>query len=133
MSYKYKDTKINDDLVCEVTEFLDKYIKFEKRNAWFKTYLYNDLSIYADTVCANDTAHQVLYMIPFRVPGATRGGILLSKLNDTQYRIETIEFIGETCCSEQFGCYNDSLVYDAKQLNGKIRDFKNVKLNGVEL
>jgi hypothetical protein len=135
--YKYSDTKINDDLVCDLTEFMDKYINVEFKTdwsrCWYKTYLYNDLSVYTDTICANDPdTHHLTYIIPFRVPGATRGGVILTKLNQTQYKIETIEYITETCFSEKFGCYSDQLVLDAKCFNGKILDFKEVKLNGVE-
>lgn len=132
VTYKYSHPSINDDLVCELTEFFDTYIHKNQRSyTWYKTYLYNDLSVYTDTVSIHEPQqHQKTYMIPFRVPGATRGGLLLTKVAEHQYKIESIDFITETSFSEKFGCYDDALLLDSKRYIGRVLDFSQVTLMG---
>ena len=42
--YKYDSSGYDEDLVCELTEFIDQYLLFSKRNQYMCTYLYNDLT-----------------------------------------------------------------------------------------
>lgn len=48
VSYKYKTIEDKyGDLVCEVTEFMDKYLLYKSDNGWYKTYLYNDIGVFS--------------------------------------------------------------------------------------
>lgn len=63
--YKYNNHDIKGDLVCELTEFIDKYIIAEKKPyTWYKTYLYNDIDVFS----SDD-----LYQIAFRLPRSYYG------------------------------------------------------------
>lgn len=58
--YKYESQLGYKDLVCEVTEFMDKYLLGLKNgNDMFRTYLYNDLAVLSTDGCLR---------IAFRVP-----------------------------------------------------------------
>ena len=47
VKYKLSNGDKYGDLVCEVTEFMDKYLLKEKyTSSLFRTYLYNDLFIF---------------------------------------------------------------------------------------
>lgn len=60
VEYRYKtlDEKYGD-LVCEVTELMDKYLLYKPKSGFNKTYLYNDLDVFSDS-CT--------YRLAFRVP-----------------------------------------------------------------
>lgn len=116
VEYKYKERKFNDDLVCSLTRFMDKYLL--SNSELFKTYLYNDLAVFSS---------ENLLQIAFRVPGATRGGIVLQRLNHYQFKIKSINF-NEDVCFGEFQCYDTKLREDIKDYIGKILDFSNVKL-----
>ena len=71
MEVSYRFEGQTDELICELTEFMDKYrlAKFtEKFSKIWVTYLYNDLDKNEDST----------FRIAFRLPGATRGCINLS-------------------------------------------------------
>lgn len=117
--YKW-DTDESEDLICELTEFFDKYFTsdIKKANvALWKTYLYNDLNKNEDGT----------YRISFRVPGATRGGLILKRINYNEFQILKIHFIEDTCFG-QFQCYDKKLKKDSNQFINKILDFSDVKL-----
>lgn len=60
VEYRYKTlNEIYGDLVCEVTELMDKYLLYKPKSGFNKTYLYNDLEIFSDS-CT--------YRLAFRVP-----------------------------------------------------------------
>lgn len=60
VKYKWSNGDKYGDLVCEVTEFMDKYLLKEKyTNSLFRTYLYNDIGVYSNNK---------LLKIAFRVP-----------------------------------------------------------------
>ncbi len=60
VKYKWSNGDKYGDLVCEVTEFMDKYILDSKSNyTFYKTYLYNDIGVYSSNK---------LLQIAFRVP-----------------------------------------------------------------
>lgn len=120
MKVKYKfDNNLSDELVCELTRFMDKYLLRKTTTGYFCTYLYNDLDRYI-----NENA----YRIAFRYPGATRGSIKLKRINQNKFKIVDIYFIEETSF-EEFGCYNKTLRKKIKKFIGKTLDFSDVKLN----
>lgn len=116
--YKYDSSGYDEDLVCELTEFIDQYLLFSKRNQYMCTYLYNDL-----------TAHstQNLLRIAFRYPGATRGSILLERLDTNKFKIVGVHFIEDNCFYE-FGIYDRELEKDIDIYIGRILDFSKVTL-----
>lgn len=117
---KENDDHINNDLVCDLTEFFDLFLvsKIKKNNKLiWGTYLFNDLVQDDD-----GTLH-----ISFRVPGATRGSLKLERINKNQFRIKDIYFI-EDVCFGQFQCYEESLRERSKQYIDRILDFSNVVL-----
>lgn len=122
VDYKYDHDKQNPenygDLCCELTSFIDGYIKVKKRRyTYFKTYLYNDVNI----------TEKFGIRISFRLPGATRGSIGVQKIDDNQYKITDIHFIEDTCFGD-FGCYQKQVVKKSKKFIGDILDFSNVLL-----
>lgn len=121
--YKYSKADKYGDLVCDLTEFFDKYIPNRNQYSFYKTYLYNDIGIFSN----------LNYLqIAFRVPGATRGGIFLSRLNENQFMIKDIHF-NEDCCFGNIGCYDRAILEDSKQLIGCILDFSNVCLRNNKI
>jgi len=60
VEYMFNNENMYGDLVCELTEFMDKYLLKEKyTNSLFRTYLYNDIGVYSNNK---------LLKIAFRVP-----------------------------------------------------------------
>lgn len=116
--YKYNSQSYDGDLVCSLTQFMDKYLLFPKRNNYMCTYLYNDL-----------TAHstQNLLQIAFRYPGATRGSILLKRLDTNKFKIVGIHFNTDVCF-EEFAIYDRELEKDIDIYIGRILDFSKVTL-----
>lgn len=117
--YKW-DTDEYEDLICELTEFFDKYFTSDIKKAnvtLWRTYLWNDLD-------KNDDG---TFRISFRVPGATRGGLILKRINYNEFQILNIHFIEDTCFG-QFQCYDKKLKEDSNQFINKILDFSDVKL-----
>lgn len=58
--YKYETSDADGDLVCELTEFMDKYLLRSKQlYTFYKTYLYNDIGVFSEPNCLQ---------IAFRVP-----------------------------------------------------------------
>lgn len=115
VEYKYKND-IHGDFVCSLTRFMDKYLL--SNTNLFYTYIYNDLAIFSN---------KDELQIAFRVPGATRGSIVLKRLNQYQFRIKTFRF-NESVCFGEFKCYDDKLKEDIKEFEGSILDFSEVKL-----
>ena len=121
---RYKPTykpKKEDDLICELTEFMDNYIDFKDVYHGYKTYIYNDILTFSNP--------DKYYQVAFRVPGATRGGIRLHKLGNHLYKIIEIHFNSDSSFGE-FGCYNKSILSDIEKYIGKVLDFSNVYLVG---
>ena len=119
VEYKWSNEDKYGDLVYELTEFFDEYILDKNKTYnWYKTYLYNDISIFS-----NDEYLQ----IAFRVPGATRGGIQLERISMDKFKIIGIHFNQDVCFGE-FACYKKQLKEDSKQYIGKILDFSKVEL-----
>ena len=116
--YKYED-ELNDDLVCELTEFMDEHLIGGKLN-YCCTYLYNDLDIFSDK-------DNNKYQIAFRYPGATRGGILLKRLGKDLFEIIGIHF-NEDVCFGEFARYKETLRKDINKFIGSILDFSDVEL-----
>ena len=81
--YRYETS---DDLVCELTEFMDEYLIGGKLN-YCSTYLYNDLDIFSN----KENKQHSIYQIAFRYPGATRGGIRLKRLDKSKFEILDIK------------------------------------------
>ena len=123
IKYKYGKQALDGDLVCELTEFIDNYILFEKPE-YACTYLYNDLG-FAST--------PNLLQIAFRYPGATRGGILLERLSSHKFKIVGFHFNTDMCFYE-FAIYKKELEKDIDRYIGRILDFSKVTLvnNGLE-
>lgn len=116
--YKYED-ELNDDLVCELTEFMDEHLIGDKLN-YCCTYLYNDLDIFSDK-------DNNKYQIAFRYPGATRGGILLKRLEKDLFEIIGIHFNKDVCFGE-FAIYKETLRKDIDKFIGQTLDFSEVTL-----
>lgn len=116
--YKYDTIRYNNDLVCSLTKFMDSYLIRSSVYSGYRTYIYNDLDIFS----TND-----LLQIAFRVPGATRGSILLKRLNDNQFEIIGFHFNRDVCFDE-FACYDIRLEKDIQDYVGKVLDFSNVQL-----
>lgn len=117
--YKFNDSDDKyGDLVCELTEFFDKYDLNNMSYEWFKTYLYNDLDVFSD---------KDILQIAFRKPGATRGGIQLERIDSNKFRIKSIHF-NEDVCFGEFACYDEKLREASKKYIGEILDFSDVKL-----
>lgn len=121
---RYKPTykpKKEDDLICSLTEFMDEYITVKDRYYGFKTYIYNDILLFSKP--------QHYYQVAFRVPGATRGGIRLEKINDNLYKILEIHF-NEDSSFGDIGCYDKSILQDIERFVGSTLDFSQVYLVG---
>ena len=119
VEYMWRNDKPNGDLVCDITRFMDNYLKNKRLLSYCKTYLYNDLGIFS----TNN-----LTRIAFRYPGATRGSILLKRLSTKQFEIMGFQFNTDTCFSEQLGCYKLQLQQDIDEWIGKVLDFSKVTL-----
>ena len=121
--YLWNNDKPNGDLVCELTEFMDKYLLYKAKTRYCKTYLYNDLGVFST---------DELLRIAFRYPGATRGSILLERISYHKFKIVGFQFNMDQCFDE-FACYDRALLNDIDDWVGKILDFSNVTLvnNGV--
>lgn len=131
VSYKYKNSSSSDDLVCDLTVFMDRFMSEGcKKCVFFKTYMYNDLSIYVNDLSIGVNEPNIggkTYTIPLRAPGATRGGILLSRIDYNKFKILDILLIEDTCFGK-YGCYDIGLKYAILDYKGKILDFSNVQL-----
>ena len=114
--YMFGDSSCGD-LVCFITEFMDKYL-LNPPMKYCKTYLYNDLEAYS-------TEH--ITQIAFRFPGATRGGIILERLDQNRFIIKDFKFNVDVCF-EEHPCYAKKLKDDISIFIGSILDFSNVKL-----
>lgn len=116
--YRWQMNHDHDDLVCEITEYFDKFLLPELgRHHWYITYLYNDLV---------ETSEGQL-LVAFRTPGATRGSFELTRLDNNRFSIKDIHFNYDVCFGE-FACYSKSLIEECKQFIGDIIDFSDVKL-----
>lgn len=88
----------SDETTCEFTEMCDKYTVNQFNLNRFRTYLYDAKYIiergfkYIDPLLGIEMEVNEL-MIPFRIPGATRGHITLNK----DHIITDIRFYDETC------------------------------------
>ena len=72
VKYKWNNGDKYDDLVCELTEFMDKYLLNDKYDSsLFRTYLYNDIGVYSSNK---------LLQISFRVPRSNYGVITIKKI-----------------------------------------------------
>lgn len=116
--YKWDNDKKSGDLVCEVTEFMDKYLLWGNKSTYMNTYLYNDLEIFSTNS---------LLQIAFRYPGATRGGILLKRLDKNRFEIIGFNFNVNECFGE-FAIYDDKLKSDIDIYIGRILNFTEVTL-----
>lgn len=121
--YLWNNDKPNGDLVCELTEFMDKYLLYKTKTQYCRTYLYNDLGVFST---------DKLLRIAFRYPGATRGSILLERISSHKFKIAGFQFNMDQCFNE-FACYDGALLNDIDDWVGKILDFSKVTLvnNGV--
>lgn len=115
INYLYNDSC--PDLVCDLTRFMDKYIKYETS---MQTYLYNDLSSFSS---------KDLIKILIRFPGATVGYVTLKLLTDNLYLIDNIICYEDECFGNAYGCYSESLKNDIGIWIGQVLDFSNIKLN----
>ena len=116
--YKWDNDKKSGDLVCEVTEFMDKYLLWGNKSTYMNTYLYNDLEIFSTNS---------LLQIAFRYPGATRGGILLKRLDKNRFEIIGFNFnVNE--CFDEFAIYDKKLKSDIDEYIGKVLNFSEVTL-----
>ena len=111
------NSSYKDDLVCELTEFMDKYVKHKVE--YMFTYLYNDLGVFSS---------KNILQIAFRYPGATRGSIILKRIDAKKFEIVGINFHTDCCFSENFGCYNEKLKDDIDSFIGRVLDFSDVIL-----
>lgn len=111
------NSSYKDDLVCELTEFMDKYVKHKVE--YMFTYLYNDLGVFSS---------KNILQIAFRYPGATRGSIILKRIDAKKFEIVGINFHTDCCFSEKFGCYEEKLKDDIDKYIGRVLDFSNVTL-----
>lgn len=60
VKYKWDNGDMYGDLICELTEFMDKFIITEKQiYQFYRTYLYNDIGVYSELNCLQ---------MSFRVP-----------------------------------------------------------------
>lgn len=129
VEYLYDNGYRDEDLVCELTRFMDKYLVDAKRNIpYLCTYLYNDLGIFST---------KNLLRIAFRYPGATRGSILLKRLDSHKFEIVGFGFNSDVCFGDDIDicCYDKKLSNDIDIWVGKVLDFSNVTLvnNGLEI
>ena len=119
VKYKWNNGDKDSDLVCELTKFMDQYIKDKDMLKYCQTYIYNDIGVFST---------ENLLQIAFRYPGATRGGILLKRLDTNKFEIIGFHFNQDVSFSDEFGCYKKELQNDIDQWVGKILDFSNVTL-----
>lgn len=112
------NSALGKDLVCELTEFIDTYLFWSKKMSFACTYLYNDLDVFSTNS---------LLQIAFRYPGATRGGILLKRLDENRFEITGINFNVDVCF-EQYAIYKKELKKDIDKYIGRILNFSKVKL-----
>lgn len=108
-----------DDLVCELTEYFDTFVKNKSSLTYCKTYLYNDIAIFSN---------ENLLRIAFRYPGATRGSILLKRLDKNRFEIQGFQFNTDVCFGSDIGCYDESLKDNVDKWVGRILDFSQVEL-----
>lgn len=118
VEYKYEN-KSDSDFVCEMTKAMDEHLLTLVSRDLFYTYLYNDLCIFASPD---------LYQIAFRVPGATRGSILVKRLSEHKFKIMGVRFYEDVCFGE-FACYKDSVKNVVDKYIGSTLDFSDVELN----
>ena len=112
-------SKYDNDLVCELTEFMDRYLEYTPKT-YIKTYLYNDLNVYGKD-------NNRYYIVAFRYPGATRGGIYLKRIGKDLFEITDIKF-NEDVSFGKFSCYKKELKEDVKEFIGRTLDFSEVHL-----
>lgn len=118
VEYKWNDGDEYGDLVCDVTKFMDNYILHKTSHSYHYTYLYNDL-LHLST--------KNLLQIAFRYPGATRGSIILKRLDTNKFEIVGYHYNMDVCFDE-FGVYDRQMIDDMDIYVGSILDFSNVKL-----
>lgn len=100
---------------CKFTEEVDKYrlpyiTKDDDMKSMFRTYLWRtDLK-----ACLNGSNS----IIAFRSPGATRGHLVVEKVDD-KLIIKDIFFYEDTCFSESIGCYEESVLEIIQDFIGK--------------
>ena len=115
---RYKFTKEYDDLVCDVTEFMDNYLLgLRQGNKMFCTYIYNDLMLFSENIL----------QLAFRVPGATRGSFLLKRLSTNKFKIVGFHFNKDVSFGE-FACYDSKLQEDIDKYMNSVLNFSNVEL-----
>ena len=125
VEYLYDNGCRDGDLVCELTRFMDKYLVGKKKNiSYLCTYLYNDLGIFST---------KNLLRIAFRYPGATRGSILLKRLDRHKVEIVGFGFNLDVCFGDVLCCYDKKLSDDIDVWVGKVLDFSNVTLVNNDL
>lgn len=114
------------DLVCDLTRFMDNYLIGRKKDIKYMcTYLHNDLG---------ELSTENLLKIAFRYPGATRGSILLKRLDSHKFEIIGFGFNTDVCFGDVLSCYDKQLSNDIDSWIGKVLDFSKVTLvnNGLE-
>lgn len=125
VKYKWNNEDKYGDLVCELTEYMDNFlIDSKKESKLFCTYLYNDIGVFSK---------EGFLQIAFRVPGATRGSIIVRRLDSNKFRIEGVHFNVDVCF-EICPCYKRDIVDAIDLYIGRVLDFSNVELlnNNIE-
>ena len=127
VKYLYNNGDRRGDLVCDLTRFIDNYLVGRKKDIpYMCTYLHNDLAVFST---------KNLLKIAFRYPGATRGSILLKRLDSHKFEIVGFGFNTDVCFGDVLSCYDKSLSSDIDSWIGKVLDFSKVTLvnNGLEI
>ena len=103
---------------CDITKEMDKYnMRCAGQNDWMAEL--NHTYIMDPEKHEEPGDNRDLYAAPFRVPGATRGYILLEKLSDyMEYKILEFHFYEDTSFASAIGCYNPDIVDAMKQFIG---------------
>lgn len=117
LKLKYKFNSKSKDLVCEMTDFMDKYILFNNLDKNMKySCIYNDLVTFST---------KTRKRIVFRALGATRGCIYIKRVTNFKYEILDIKF-NETSFSVGIGCYDKNIKKDINKYIGYILDFSDI-------
>lgn len=117
---------VNDDVsfwsmstyLCDITKEMDKYnIRCAGQNDWIAEL--NQTYIMDPEKHEELGDNRDLYAAAFRVPGATRGYILLEKLSVCgEYKILEFHFHEDTSFASAIGCYNPDIVDAMKRFIG---------------
>lgn len=119
LRYASKTARLNE-YVNEVTKFMDTHNTLMKNSKYGEdsTYKFMNTTYLMDPELFNDAT-----VITFRVPGATRGCIVVDKVDvdgTVGYKIKEFRFIETTCFSAAIGCFERDIIEAVKKFIGDV-------------